>query len=89
MNTRHPHFPRDTSLFKGGSAIPPGPVQAPPAPPPSETSTSVTEAKLDAKRQAKARHGLSSTILAGDATPGSGGQDQTNPGGKNTLLGGG
>lgn len=86
MNFHNPFFPRHAFLFKGGASIPAGPVQAPPAPPAAETSTAVTEAKLDAKRQAKARHGLNSTILAGDTA---GQLDAANPGGKSTVLGGG
>lgn len=88
MNTCHPYFPRSTSLFKGSNP-PAGPIQAPPAPPPSESSIEVTQAKIDAKKQAKARGGYQSTVLAGNTTPAAAGQDQTNPGGKNTVLGGG
>lgn len=85
MNFHHPFFPRCTSHFKG-STPPAGPIQAPPAPPASETSIEVTEAKLDAKKQAKARTGFNATVLAGPFTPSAGGD---NPGGKNTVLGGG
>ncbi len=60
-------------------------IPAPPPPAATQTSVEVTQAKLDAKRQAKAKTGINSTILAGSDSLGG-----AMPGaGKNTLLGGG
>jgi hypothetical protein len=56
-----PHLQR----FKGGGGSSTPVIQAPPAPAASQTAVEVTQAKLDAKRAAKAKGGISSTILAG------------------------
>lgn len=84
MNHTNPFFPRSTCLFKGGASGTPA-MPAPPAPPATSTSVEVTQAKIDAKRQAKAKQGVNSTILGGASA------DAMAPaaGGKNTLLGGG
>ena len=74
---------KEPKFYKGGGGGTP-PLPAPPAPPASATAIEVTQAKTDAKRQAKSRGGISSTILAGAND--SLGSNAT--GGKNTLLGG-
>jgi len=81
----------DLRRFKGGGGGTPA-VPAPAPPPPSQTQLEVTQAKIDTARQAKAKKGVNSTILAGAALGGG----QTNPNqptaigpGKNILLGGG
>jgi hypothetical protein len=97
-------FPPNAYAFKGGAgAMPsttyvqqqaPAPTlqtPTPPAPPATTSSMEVNQARLDARRQAGAKKGLQSTILAG-AT---GGQSESRNGlattstGKATLLGGG
>lgn len=95
-------FPPHAFLFKGGGGgsstpqqVPPPPaptlaMPAPAAPPVTSSAIEVTQARLDAKKQAKARKGLNSTILAG-----AGGESEGSTGGllggagKGTLLGGG
>lgn len=69
---------------KGGDSPPPF-VAAPPAPTASPSSLEVTQAKTDAKRNAKSKQGINSTILAGNNPFAPAG----NAGGGNTILGGG
>jgi hypothetical protein len=53
------------------------------------SATELTQARVDARRQAKARKGIGSTILAGAGQRGGTDRGQTLAGGANTLLGGG
>lgn len=89
MNANSPLYPRAALLFKGGGGPAPGTPQipAPPAPPFTENATEVTQAKQDAKTQAKQRSGFSSTVLAG--TGASNALASSTGAGKNVLLGGG
>ena len=79
-----------TCFFKGGggSSTPAGPT-APPAPPATQSSLEVTQAKIDAAKQAKNKKGINSTILQGQQPLG--GDDTNKPAaaGGSTLLGGG
>ena len=84
MNFTHdPFFPRHSFKFFGGGGTPAMP--APPPPPPSTTQVEVTQAKRDTQRNAAAKGGLDSTVLAGSAkkSPAQSGA------GTNVLLGGG
>jgi hypothetical protein len=90
MNFSNPHFPRHAFVFKGGlGAAANTPIAAPPAPPASESSLEVTQAKMDARKQAKNRQGIASTILAGGLSGNSNTSAPAAAGGKTTLLGGG
>jgi hypothetical protein len=91
MNINKPLFPSHAFVFKGGGGGGTPAIGAPPAPAASATSVEVTQAKIDAKRQAKARSGYNSTVLGsadegsakGSLAPAAGGN------GKTALLGGG
>jgi hypothetical protein len=87
MDFNRPLFPPNAFRFKSGGGTDPkaGPIQAPPAPSAAPASVEVTQAKLDAKRNAKAKTGINSTILAGNEAFAPAQQ----AGGKNTILGGG
>lgn len=89
MNLTHPFFPRHAFVFKGGSSssVPAGPIPAPPAPPASTSDIAVTEAKMEAKKQAQQKRGITSTILGGEAAAAPGAPNPSS--GKNVILGGG
>lgn len=71
------------------TATPAAPIFAPTAPAASQSAPEVTQARIDARKQAAKRKGLNSTILAGaDAVAGSSTTGGSG-GNKNTLLGGG
>jgi len=91
MNFTKPFLTRATFMFKGGGGGGGTPAMpAPPAPPPTASAIEVTQAKLDAKRQAKAKGGINSTILAGETgESGQAGALAQASSGKTTLLGGG
>jgi len=73
----------DTRLFKGGGGGSTQVVQAAPTPTPpvTQTMSDVTQASRQARRDAKKRKGLASTIFAGET--GAQGQGMINK----TLLG--
>jgi hypothetical protein len=90
MNSLNPFFPRHAFVFKGGGGGAPA-MPAPPAPPATATSTEVVQAKIDAKRNAKSKTGIDSTILGSASGGGSGPMAPAAGanGGKSALLGGG
>lgn len=88
MNLDFPNQKR-FKMGGGGSSTPAGPIAAPAAPA-STSALEVTQAKIDAARQAKNKKGINSTILQGQQALGSG-DDSSKPANTagGTLLGGG
>lgn len=90
MNLSNLSFPPHGRRYKmgggGGGGAPAGPIPAPPAPPASNSDLAVTQQKQEAKKQAKDKQGITSTILG---SAGAGAPSPAGPAGKNTVLGGG
>lgn len=74
-------------MAKGGAPQ----TTAAPAPPPTQSTLEVQQAKIDTARQAKAKRGVSSTILQGTQPLGTTASGTANNGqpAQGTLLGGG
>lgn len=93
---RHPCFPRDFRLLKGGGTGTPT-TYAPPAPPTAANAATI-QAQADARQKALEEQGINSTLLKGTAGQSTSAQQgQLAAGGffapqspaKNNLLGGG
>lgn len=89
MNLASTSFPPHAFRHKGGGGgAPAGPIPAPAAPPPSQSDIAVTQAKMDARKAAKQKQGITSTILGGESAAAATTPAGAGPG-KNTTLGGG
>lgn len=87
-----PPVPPAPVITSTPAAATPAPLYAPPGPVASSSGPETEQARLEAKRLARSRKGIGSTILAGaDLTGVNAGQSALggSAAGKNSLLGGG